>query len=427
MSGDGGRHSARRIWAWALYDWGNSAFATVVMAGFFPILFREFWARDLPGGEVTFWLGIGNALSGLCIVLLAPLLGAIADQGGLRRQLLAWFALLGIVMTLGLWQVRAGAWPLAWLLFVLAAIGFMGANVFYDALLGLVSPESEYDRVSALGYGLGYLGGGLVFLGCTLAVLHPEWLGLADAGQAMRLSFLVVALWWLVFSLPLLWWVREPRRPVSWRAAASGGARQLVDTFRHLRRYRHVMRFLLAYWLYIDGVDTIVRMAVDYGGALGLDSRALIQALLLTQFVAFPAAIAYGRLGQRLGARPALLGGIVAYALITLWGATIDRAWEFYAVAVAIGLVQGGVQALSRSLYARIVPPDRQAEFFGFYNMLGKFAAVLGPLLVGTVAALTDSARASMMSLLLLFAGGGWLLWRLDVAAAEAAARRDGA
>ncbi|RMG57078.1 MAG: MFS transporter [Gammaproteobacteria bacterium] len=417
-------HDRRAIWSWALYDWGNSAFATVVLAGFYPILFREYWAADLATGQVTFWLGLGNALSSLVIVLLAPVLGAIADRGGLRKRLLGLFALLGIVMTVGLWQVEAGLWPLAWLLFLLAAVGFMGANVFYDALLSLVSPESELDRISALGYGLGYLGGGLMFLVCTLAVMYPAWFGLADARQAMRVAFLAVGLWWLVFSLPILLWVPEARHSLSLGGAVREGMAQFAGTFRHLRRYRHVMHFLLAYWLYIDGVDTIVRMAVDYGAALGLDSTELVKALLLVQFVAFPAAIVYGHLGKHVGVKPALLGGIGAYALITVWGTLIEQVWQFYAVAVAIGLVQGGVQALSRSLYARIIPADQQAEFFGFYNMLGKFAAVFGPLLLGSVAALTSSPRFSMLSLLLLFAAGGWLLARLDVEAAGRAAGR---
>ncbi len=413
---------SRRAFAWALYDWGNSAFATVVMAGFFPLFLRDVWSAGDASGTVTFRLGLVNASASLLIVATAPLLGAVADRAGARKRFLAGLALLGILATASLALIPAGGWPLALGAYLLGLLGFMGANVFYDALIGEVSAPAEYDRVSALGFALGYLGGGLLFAVCAALVLHPEWLGLPGREAAVRLGFALTAGWWLLFTLPLLLEVPErvratlPAHP--WRE----GWRQLVDTLAHLRRYRHAVHFLIAYWLYIDGVDTIIRMAVDYGRAIGIDAEGLMVALLVTQFVGFPAALAYGWLGERLGTRTALLGGIAAYAGITLWAARIEDAAGFMTLAVMVGLVQGGVQALSRSLFARIVPADRITEFFGFYNMLGKFAALLGPLLVGLTALVTDDPRRSLLTLLLLFGGGFVLLWRLDVGAAERAA-----
>ena len=413
----------RRAFAWALYDWGNSAFATVVMAGFFPLFLRDVWSAGDASGTVTFRLGLVNAAASLLIVATAPLLGAVADRAGARKRFLAGLALLGILATASLALIPAGGWPLALAAYLLGLLGFMGANVFYDALIGEVSAPAEYDRVSALGFALGYLGGGLLFAACAALVLHPEWLGLSGQEAAVRLGFGLTAGWWLLFTLPLLLEVREraraglPTHP--WRE----GWRQLVDTLAHLRRYRHAVHFLIAYWLYIDGVDTIIRMAVDFGRAIGIDAEGLMIALLVTQFVGFPAALAYGWLGERLGTRPALLAGIAAYAGITLWAARIENAAGFMSLAVLVGLVQGGVQALSRSLFARIVPAERITEFFGFYNMLGKFAALLGPLLVGLTALVTDDPRRSLLTLLLLFGGGFVLLWRLDVGAAERAAR----
>jgi UMF1 family MFS transporter len=407
----------RAVLSWAFYDWANSAFATVVLAGFFPLFFRDYWANGQESSEITFSLGLANAFSSLFIVLVAPMLGAIADQGGLRKPMLSGFAMIGIGMTASLFWVGQSKWLIALVIFILATIGFMGANIFYDALLVSVSDESQFDRTSALGFGLGYLGGGLLFAMCVAVVINYEQFGFESAAEVIRLSYLFVALWWAVFSIPLLLWVHEQRfdgRLQLARVIASG-FRQFIDTFHAIRRLRYIGHFLLAYWLYIDGVDTIVRMAVDYGRAIGIDSNALITALLLTQFVGFPAAIVFGRIGEWIGAKQGILLGIAVYAFITLWGAQMNAPWEFYTLAIMIGLVQGGVQALSRSLYARLIPADKSAEFFGFYNMLGKFAAVIGPVMMGWVAVLSQSPRVSLLSLLILFGAGGILLALLNV------------
>ncbi len=404
-------HITREQWAWALYDWGNSAFATVVMAGFYPLFFKQYWAAGMAVTESTFWLGAGNAVAAVLVVAGAPVLGAMADQGGGRKRYLGRFLVLGCLATAGLFLVPEGAWGWALLLFALASIGFAGGNVFYDALLPQVADERRVDFVSALGYGLGYLGGGLLFAGCVGTTLHPEWLGVGDAGIVVRLSFLLVAGWWFLFALPLFLRVHEPLpppRPVL--QVARAGFRQLAETFRHIRSLRPVMLFLGAYWCYIDGVDTVIRMAVDYGLSLGLDSGDLITALLVTQFVGFPAAVAFGLLARYTGPRGGIYIALGVYILIVLWAGQMSTASEFYVLAVAVGLVQGGIQSLSRSFYSRLIPTDKAAEFFGFYNMLGKFAAVLGPLLVGLTGHLTGDPRAGILSILVLLVAGALLL-----------------
>jgi len=412
----------RKVFAWALYDWANSAFATAVLAGFFPIFFKQYWSQGSSATESTFQLGLANSLASTVIVLLAPVLGAIADAGNLRKRFLFSFALLGMVMTAGLYFVGEGHAMLALICFTLAAIGFSGSMIFYDALIVVVTDEAHYDMVSAWGYALGYLGGGLLFGFTVLMSLWPAWFGFEDTASAVRMAFLLVAIWWLLFSLPLLYLVPEQRRPLArqgtWHAMQAG-LRQLAGTLRRIRQLRYVLLFLLAYWLYIDGVDTIVRMAVDYGMALGFAPDNLITALLITQFIGFPAALAYGMLGERIGAKMALLGGIGVYFVVTLLAWRMDSVYEFYLLAMIIGLVQGGVQALSRSLFARMIPADKSAEFFGFYNMLGKFAAILGPALVGIVGVLTQSARTGMLSVSLLFLAGGVLLYFVNVEAAR--------
>jgi UMF1 family MFS transporter len=412
------RLDRRQAISWAFYDWANSAFATTVIAGFFPIFFKQYWSDEVPVTESTFWLGVANSLASLLIVLLAPLLGAIADRGGARKRFLLAFAALGIIMTGALYGVGRGEWAWAVTLYILALIGFSAGNIFYDALLVGVAGERKLDIVSALGYSLGYLGGGLLFALNVLMTLYPGWFGLMDAAEGVRIAFLTVALWWALFSIPLLLFVPERPAPgrVSGLTVIRAGLTQLRGTFHEVRRLRVVGTFLLAYWLYIDGVDTVIHMAVDYGLALGFPADSLIVALLLTQFVGFPAAIAFGRLGERWGPRTGIFIAIAVYFLITVWGYFIQHPWEFYVLATAIGLVQGGVQSLSRSLYARLIPAEKSGEFFGFYNMLGKFAAVLGPVLMGAVSLLTGNPRLSILSLLVLFAGGALLLARVDEA-----------
>ncbi|MEN8180036.1 MAG: MFS transporter [Pseudomonadota bacterium] len=413
----------RSVLAWAFYDWANSAFATIVIAGFFPLFYKQFWSTGVTATESTLWLGHANSLASLVIVIVAPLLGAIADQVGKKKAFLLFFAALGIVMTGALYLVAMGGWVLALALYGLALIGFSGSNIFYDALLIEVADASHYDRVSSLGFALGYLGGGVLFAFDVLMVIYPDFFGLSGQEEAVRLSFITVAVWWAVFSIPLILWVHEPIVKSPRKNWVSAGFRQLQVTFRKIRQLRITFLFLFSYWCYIDGVDTIVRMAVAYGYDIGFDANNLMAALLITQFVGFPAALFFGRIGAKYGPKQGIMLAIFVYFLILLWAYRMDSIWEFYLLAVAIGLVQGGIQALSRSLYARLIPRDQAGEFFGFYNMLGKFAVVLGPVLMGWVGFLTDDSRLGVLSVSLLFILGAILLVRVDVEAGHRAAR----
>lgn len=411
-------NSARQKWGWAMYDWANSAFATTVMAGFFPVFFKDYWNTGVDPTTSTFRLGMANSLASLLIVMLAPLLGAIADCMSRRKALLFSFAFLGVLMTGGLYLVNQGDWFLAAFLYVLAIIGFSGSNVFYDSLLPFVSRKDDLDHTSALGFSLGYLGGGLLLLLNVMMALHPGWFGLADGTAAVRISFLMVAVWWLVFSLPLMLLVDEPdgeASSLSMRVLQQGFVR-IWQTLHEVRQLRNVWLFLVAYWLYIDGVDTIVRMAVDYGLSLGFDRNSLIVALLITQFTGFPSALAFGWLGGRYGPKAGIYTGLLVYIIVTFWASVMDSATEFYYLAFSIGLAQGGIQALSRSMYARMIPAGRSAEFFGFYNMLGKFAAIIGPVMIGWVGVLSGNPRIGILSLLVLFVAGGVILMKVKVA-----------
>ncbi|MGE0582277.1 MAG: MFS transporter [Steroidobacteraceae bacterium] len=404
----------RPVVAWALYDWANSAFATTVMAGFFPLFFKQYWNEAVPATVSTFRLGVTSGVTSLVVALMAPAIGAIADKGGARIKLLALFTVLGAAMTAALVLVEQGNWAAAALLYGAASIGFWGGNQFYDSLLTDVAAEPEYDLVSGYGYALGYLGGGLLFAVNALMVSNPGLFGIAGAAQAVKLSFASVAIWWLVFTVPVLLFVRERAvAPLPPRAAVTAGLAELRRTFAHVRDSRPLLLFLLAYWFYIDGVNTIIKMAVDYGLALGFRQASLIQALLLVQFVGFPAALAFGWLGTRIGARAGILVALAVYAGVTLYAYRLDTEAEFFALAIVIGCVQGGVQSLSRSFYGRLVPVGKAGEFFGFYNMMGKAAAILGPLLAGTVALVTGDSRLAMLSIALLFVVGGVLLWRV--------------
>ena len=378
----------KTVWGWVMYDWANSAFATTVMAGFFPIFFKQYWSYGVDVNMSTAQLGFGNSIGSLFVALMAPFLGAVADKGSVKKKFLLLFAYLGVLMTAGLFLVQKGQWALAIFVYVMGIIGFSGANVFYDAILPSITGEDKIDYVSGLGFSMGYLGGGILFLINVVMTLMPQTFGLADAAAAVRFSFLSVAIWWGLFTIFLIVWVTEEKSAPNLKSDVNifkSGFQQLVNTFKKIRYLKTVFLFLLAYWFYIDGVDTIIRMAVDYGLSLGFESNDLIIALLIVQFVGFPAALVFGKLGENWGARKAIYLAIAIYMCVTIWGTMMTKKEEFYVLAVVIGLVQGGIQALSRSYYSRLIPKNQAAEYYGFYNMLGKFAAILGPALMGAV------------------------------------------
>ncbi len=405
----------RTVYSWALYDWANSAYATTVMAGFFPVFFKSYYSSDVEATLSTAHLGFANSISSFIIVLIAPLLGAMADSGSLKKRFLFLFAYLGILMSAALSLISHGEWQLAVFVYILGNIGFMGADTFYDALLPTISDKKTADYVSGVGFALGYLGGGILFSINVLMLQNFSLFGLENEAEAIKASFLCVALWWALFSLPIFLFVEENKRePKNLPALIKDGYIRLKNTFGKIREIKGIFLFLLAYWLYIDGVDTIIRMAVDYGMALGFDSKNLIFALLIVQFVGFPATLVFIKIAQLWDTKKAIFLAIGIYLFITLWATMIQKVYEFYILAIMIALVQGGIQALSRSYYSKMIPKEHAAEFFGFYNFLGKFAAILGPLLVALVALLTQNSRASIGSVAILFILGAILLYFVD-------------
>ena len=410
-------NSKKSILAWSLYDWANSAFATTVMAGFFPVFFKEYWSTTDSVTLSTWYLGLGNSIASILVAVLAPFIGAIADRGTAKKKLLIFFAFLGIIATGGLWIVNQGHWQIAILFYIIASIGFMAGNIFYDSLLPAVASKDKFDYVSSMGFSLGYIGGGLLFLINVLMYLQPHFFGIPDGATAIRLSFISVAVWWAVFSIPIILFVKEPKihDPIGICSAVKEGWGQLISTLTKIRELKVVGTFLMAYWLYIDGVDTIIRMAVDYGTSIGFAASSLITALLLVQFVAFPATLIYNWFSSKIGIKNAIYTAIIGYTFITIFGVFVSKEWHFYVLAIMIACFQGGIQALSRSMYSRIIPKKQAAEFFGFYNMLGKFAAIIGPPMMGYIGLITGNPRLGILSIIILFISGGLLLTKVDL------------
>tara|TARA_Y100000739_G_scaffold32039_1_gene24460 strand:- start:4284 stop:5552 length:1269 start_codon:yes stop_codon:yes gene_type:complete len=416
----------KEIISWSLYDWANSTFSTTVMAGFFPIFFKQYWSTAADVTLSTWYLGLANSIASILVASLAPFLGAIADKASVKKKLLIFFAFIGVISTGSLSMVSQGHWRVAIIFYIAASVGFMSANIFYDSLLPSVASKEKRDFVSSLGFALGYIGGAILFLINVTMYLNPEFYGIADAPTAIKISFLTVAVWWAVFSIPILIFVKEPlvQTDIGVFQSIKLGWSQLISTLKSIRELRIVATFLVAYWLYIDGVDTMIRMAVDYGTSLGFSSSSLITALLMVQFIAFPATLIYSWLAGKIGIKNGIMVGIIGYALISILGSMVSEEWHFYALAVLIACFQGGIQALSRSLYSRITPESRSAEFFGFYNMFGKFAAIIGPPLMGYIGLITGNPRYGILSIIILFILGGYFLAKVDVEEGERLANK---
>ena len=402
------RYTFREKFSWSLYDWANSVFATTVLAGFFPLFFKSFWAGDLDDTTSTALLGTVSSVAGLIIVLIAPILGAMADLSRNKKLFLLIFALLGIISTSILFFISYGFWEWSLIIFGLSIIGFSGANIFYDSLLIDVSSDEDRNYVSSMGYALGYLGGGILFLINVLMYLYPSYFNLNSQTEGILYSFLSVALWWFVFSMPLFLFVKQKKINdiADFKNPFKQSFIRVLNTFREIKKYKPVLIFLIAYWFYIDAIDTIVRMAVAYGTDLGFDSSKLIIALIFTQFIGFPATFAYGYLAEKFGLFNMLVVGILIYILICIYSLFITSATDFFILAGLVGLVQGGVQSVSRTIFSRLIPQDKATEFFGFYNLIGKSAVVVGPALVGWMAYIFDNPKAGIISLLLLFIPG---------------------
>jgi len=420
--------------AWALYDWANSAFATTVVAAVFPIYYESVIGAGLPGNLASVYFGYTTAAGLALVAVVSPVLGAIADRYRAKKRFLAGFATLGVLATAGLSFTGEGDVLLASGLFVLANAGFVGANVFYDSLLGHL--DADPDRLSTAGYALGYLGGGVLLVVNLAWVLSPATFGFPDTGAATRAALLSVAVWWAVFSVPLFRAVPEPEAdpdPVDERGygPVRAGFARLRRTAGEIREYPDLLMFLGAFLLYADGIGTIIRMASIYGREVGIGQTQIIAALVLVQFLGIPFAFLFGSLpGRSLGpgdvevtTKRALYLGLAVYTGISVGGFFMTEPWQFWALAVAVATVQGGTQALSRSLYSTLAPKGKSSEFFSFFSVSSKFAGIAGPALFAAVGQLTGSSRFSIVSLLVFFLGGAALLSRVDVEAGQRAAR----
>jgi len=414
--------------AWVMYDWANSAFMTTIVTAVFPVFYASVAAAGVDPDQATYRYSRATTLALAVTAVISPVLGAVADYRGIKKRLLLLFQAVGIVFTAAMYFIGTGDLRFALWLFVLANIGAAGAFTFYDSLLPHIARGDELDRVSTAGYALGYLGGGLLLVLNLLWIQRPAWFGIPDAAAATRLSFVSVAVWWAVFSIPLFRRVPEPPRQIeaderlgeNVLVAAFG---RLAETFRELARYRQALLMLLASLLYTDGINTIIRMASVYGAQVGIAAHHMLAAIVLVQFVGVPFAFLFGRLAGRIGARSAVFVSIVVYTIVSVLGYYMTTAAHFYLLGFLVGMVQGGSQALSRSLFASMIPRHKSSEFFGFWGVFEKFAGILGPALFGEAIRYTGSSRIAILSIIVFFVAGGAVLAMVDVTAGQRIAR----
>ena len=401
----------RSTFAWAFYDWANSAFALSVLAVLFPLVLGNYWSVGDGGATVTVRLGWITFAASAIVCITAPIFGTIADAGGYRKKFLFFLALIGAVMTASLGLVGQGNWPLALVAYLVASVGYYNSTVFYDSLLIDVTEPQHYSFVSTLGFSLGYLGGALLLALHLWMLKSPATFGLAGIPEAFSMAFVSVGVWWVLFLIPLMYLVPERHSAIEVTSGAIRAAyAELSNTLRQIGKYRNIAIFLGSYWLYVGGVFTVIFMAVNYGQRLGFADQDLVFALLITNFAGFPATLLYGLAARRFGAKAGIYFALLVYIGACMWGMVMTTIEEFYVMAVTIGCVQGGVQGLSRSLYASIIPPDQPGEFFGFYNMTTKFAHVVGPAMVAIAAMLSDDPKWVLLVLMPLFFCGGFLL-----------------
>ena len=405
----------RIINAWSMYDWANSAFATTIMAAVLPVFYASVAGANLPGNRATVYWGYTTSIALLIVAILSPVLGAMADFRGAKKRYLTGFALLGIAGTALLFFVTTGDWLQASIFFIIGNIGFAGANVFYDSLLPHIARPDEIDQVSTKGYALGYLGGGILLaINLAMIMLAPEDLTVLMT----RLSLLSVAIWWLIFTIPL--WKRVPEPPRRILAGeedlspANAGFKRFFQTLREITKYRDLFLFLVAFWLYNDGIGTIIKMATIYGAEIGIGQTDLIGALLMVQFVGIPFAFGFGWLAKKIGTKQSIYLSLIVYTLIAIMGYFMQYAWHFWLLAFAVATVQGGSQALSRSLFGRMVPKSKSAEFFGFFSVSAKFAGIAGPFIFAVVGQLMGQSRLSILSLVIFFILGILILSRVN-------------
>ncbi len=412
--------------AWALYDWANTGYALVVLAAFYPIFYRSYWAAEMSPGDQTFWFGLTVSVASAMVFILAPVLGNIAEVGRCRKRLLLRFAATGMVACAALSLVGYGHWWVASAIYIVGTICFYCANIFFDSLLGTVSTLRNRHFISGFGFMFGYSAGVILLLGSFMLLNYGGAVGLADPTSVVKTLFVIAALWWALFTIPLILKIPEDRNrerhsvvQLAWQGLLNTKATLLL-----IIHNRPVLWFLIAYAFYIDGVNTIITMSINYAKTLGFANEDLLIALLIVQITGVPCALLFGWLGQRFGPRKFIFLAIGIYIGVSAYGARIDQVPvviggysipEIYILAALIGSVQGGIQALSRSFFCNLIPAEHTVAFFGFYSMIGKSAAILGPLLMGLVALLTDDPRYGIAAVSILFVIGGAILTRVKI------------
>ncbi|WP_261130228.1 MFS transporter [Bacillus sp. Marseille-Q3570] len=407
----------KEVYSWTMYDWANSAFATTIMAAVLPIFYYDVAAKNIDKTTATAYWGYSQSIAVLIVAILAPILGAIADHSNSKMKFLRFFAYMGILASILLAFVGEGDYILASILLIAGTIGFSGGNVFYDGFLPEIASKDEIDRISARGYAFGYIGGGVLLLINLMMIMNPSWFFIPNTLLATQISFASVGVWWFIFSIPLFRNIKEVKhdQPQMKGSYVKIGFKRVLTTFKEIRQFKQLLLFLVAFWLFNDGISTIIKMATIYGRDIGIGSNDLIAALLITQFVGIPFAFLFGYLARRLQAKRALYIALWTYVVIVLLGYFMETAAHFYALAVMVGFVQGGAQALSRSIFGSMVPENRHAEFYGFYGISAKFSAIFGPFVFGIVGQLTGSTRIGIVSLIIFFLAGIFILSRVDI------------
>ena len=406
------------IYSWVLYDWANSAFATTILAAVLPIFYNDVAAVNLPDNVATSYWGYTQAIAMLIIALITPVLGAVADYSKSKKIFMKLFVFIGVVGTALLFFIVEGRYLLASVFFIFANIGFSGGNIFYDSFLPIITKKDKIDYVSSMGYAAGYLGGGILLLINLLMIMRPQMFGIANTTLATRIAFVTVAIWWIIFSIPAF--INLPESRVGLGKFTLGpyikqGFHRVKNTFTHVKKYKELFKFLIAFWIYNDGIGTIIRMATIYGREVGIGQNDLIGALLLTQVVGIPFTLIFGKLGEKIGAKKGIYISLTVYLIITILGYNLDSALDFWILAGLVGTVQGGAQALSRSLYGALIPENKSAEFYGFYGISSKFAAITGPFVFALVGQITGSSRYGILAVASFFILGIILLYTVDV------------
>ena len=397
---------SREIKAWISYDLGNSAFATTVLAAFFPIFYNQYWSSNIDSTLSAQYLSWTLVISNLTLLFTAPLIGAITDISKSTKKLFISMVMISIIGTGLLYTLEAGLSLYALIFFGIANYFFSASNVIYDKILVQIASPGLFSKISGYGYAWGYFGGGFLFLINACMSLYPELFGLSSQAEAIRWSFITVSIWWFIFLIPLAVTYKEPSAKVVENQVIRNSFKNLINTFISISQYRNAFIFLIAFFLFIDGVHTVVALAATFALNLGLDSSSVIIALLMVQFIAFPSTLMWAYVGEKYSDKFVINFSILIYILIIIYTLFLSNAMEFYILAAMVGFVQGGIQGSSRGLFAKLIPHDKAGEFFGLFNTFGKAGAFMGPALVGLFLALFENVRISLLPILVLFVLG---------------------